>query len=349
MATGVVTWSKTAASNSNSDTNQNWAEGMSPSAVNDSARAGMASVAMWRDDLNGSLVTSGTSTAYALTTNQSFAALAAGLEVSFQIDEVNGATVTLNVDGKGAKPLRSAAGVELPAGALKAGAVYRATYFTSNSGEWLLQNFTPTIIAADQVVTASIANDAVTLAKIENLSQGEIIARASSGTGDAEKTSLIALLNLIASTARGDVLVNGASGWQRLARGTSGYVLGNDGTDVVWRAPPIFTKEVTSSDLSMSGSGNASFGHGLGAVPKFVCLFLVCQTGEAGYSPGEVLAYGNMGVFNSAGSAGMSIAIDATNIFYQFGSNPPYVVHKTTGNATNLTFANWKLRIKAFA
>lgn len=39
-------------------------------------------------------------------------------------------------------------------------------------------------------------------------------------------------------TTRGDIIVQGASGTIRLARGTSGYCLTNDGTDVVWAACP---------------------------------------------------------------------------------------------------------------
>ena len=73
--TGVVSWSQTAASNATADSNVNWAEGMAPSQVNDSARAQMASVAKWRDDLSGALVTGGTSAAYTLTSNQSFSSL----------------------------------------------------------------------------------------------------------------------------------------------------------------------------------------------------------------------------------------------------------------------------------
>lgn len=140
MATGVISWSQTAASNSNADSSINWAEGMAPSAVNDSARATMASVAKWRDDLSGSITTSGTSTAYTVTSNQGLA-LTAGYVIAFVPHATNGATVTLNVDSLGAKPLRSAPGVELPAGALILGTPYAATYATSNSGEWILQGF----------------------------------------------------------------------------------------------------------------------------------------------------------------------------------------------------------------
>lgn len=141
MATGVAVWSKTAASNSTSDSNINWAEGQAPSSVNDSSRAEMASVAKFRDDINGTILTTGTLTAYAVTSNQVFAALTAGYMVAFTPHTTNGATVTINVDGLGAKPLRSAPAVELGAGVLVEGTPYIATYYTSNSGEWLLHSF----------------------------------------------------------------------------------------------------------------------------------------------------------------------------------------------------------------
>jgi microcystin-dependent protein len=45
------------------------------------------------------------------------------------------------VDSLGAKPLRSAPGVELSAGVLSLGTPYAATYATTNSGEWILHGF----------------------------------------------------------------------------------------------------------------------------------------------------------------------------------------------------------------
>jgi len=139
-STGVAYWSQTAATNASADSSINWAEGMAPSAVNDSARALMTSVAKWRDDLNGSITTAGTSTAYTVTTNQD-AELAAGFLVAFVPHTTNGATVTLNVGSLGAKPLRTSPGVELASGVLLQGTPYVATYYTSNSGEWILHSF----------------------------------------------------------------------------------------------------------------------------------------------------------------------------------------------------------------
>jgi microcystin-dependent protein len=138
MATGVQSWSKTASSNATADANVNWAEGMAPSAVNNSARAEMASVAMWRDDLNGTIDTGGSSTAYTVTSNQTFGALAAGLVIAFVPHTTSGVTPTLSVDGLTAKPIRAVAGADMPAGVWSQGTPYVVSYSTDNSGEWLL-------------------------------------------------------------------------------------------------------------------------------------------------------------------------------------------------------------------
>lgn len=141
MATGLQSWSKTASSNASADANVNWAEGQAPSSVNDSARALMASAAMFRDDINGTIETGGTSTAYTVTSNQTFGSLAQGLMVAFIPHTTSGAEPTLAVDGLTAKPIRSAPGVELPSGVLSEGTPYVVTYYTSNSGEWILHGF----------------------------------------------------------------------------------------------------------------------------------------------------------------------------------------------------------------
>lgn len=141
MATGVQSWSTTAATNASADTNINFAEGQAPSSLNDSCRALMASVAMWRDDLNGTITTDGTSTAYTVTSNQTFGALADGLMVAFVPHTTSGAEPTLSVDGLTAKPIRSAPGVDLPSGVLSEGTPYVVTYYSTNSGEWILHGF----------------------------------------------------------------------------------------------------------------------------------------------------------------------------------------------------------------
>lgn len=115
---------------------------MAPSAVNDGVRGLMAAAAKYRDDMAGAIVTAGTSTAYTVFSYQGFDTLAhlGGLAIAFTPHTGNGATVTLNVDGLGAKPLRSAPGVELPAAVLVQGTPYVATY-NNTDGAFYLQGF----------------------------------------------------------------------------------------------------------------------------------------------------------------------------------------------------------------
>jgi microcystin-dependent protein len=133
-------WSRTASSNANADSTINWAEGMAPSAVNDSARAMMARLAEWRDDVSGTIATAGTSSAYTVASNQGFDNFADmnGAMIAFVPHTTNAATVTINADGLGAKPLRFGPGLELQSGVLIQGTPYVASYNNAD-GAWYLQ------------------------------------------------------------------------------------------------------------------------------------------------------------------------------------------------------------------
>ncbi len=140
MAIGLQVWSQTPNSNATSDTNINWAEGMAPSAVNDSARSMMASAAKWRDDNNGTIVTSGTTLAYTAVTNQVEGALTAGYTVSLMFHATNDSSATLAVDGLTAKPLQMYAGKNVGLSALPLGSIQRFTYSTTGTGQWIANN-----------------------------------------------------------------------------------------------------------------------------------------------------------------------------------------------------------------
>src|SRR5262245_5676121 len=122
MATGITSWSQTAASNSNADSTINWAEGQSPASVNDSARALMAIVAKWRDDLAGVqpanviMTSGGTANAQTLTTNGSAASLINGWTLTFKAGASNTTACTLNVDSLGAKSIQATSGSSLSGG-----------------------------------------------------------------------------------------------------------------------------------------------------------------------------------------------------------------------------------------
>ena len=154
-------WSKTAASNATADSTINWAEGQSPASVNDSGRAMMAAAAKYRDDVSGSITTGGTSTAYTVASNQSFASLSAlsGNKVAFVPHATNGASATLNVDGLGAKPLWISSSVPIPVGFFTSNNIYTVTYFAAYDA-FLVHGTPGALNAITTIGNASIGGNA---------------------------------------------------------------------------------------------------------------------------------------------------------------------------------------------
>lgn len=133
-------WSKTATSNATADATINWSEGMPPSVVDDSARALMARVAEYRDDISCSLTTGGTASAYTLTTNEGLATPTptTGQLIGFVVNVTNAQGATLAVDGGSVYPLQTQSGQTINAGVLVASSPYTAMF---SGAAWLLRNF----------------------------------------------------------------------------------------------------------------------------------------------------------------------------------------------------------------
>jgi hypothetical protein len=189
--TGVVSWSKTAASNGTADSNVNWQEGMAPSAVNDSARAAAASVAMYRDDIAGSLLTTGTSTAYTLTTNQVFSSLTVlnGQKLKVRFHAANGAAPTLAVDGLTAKPINVTDATAVATGLIAEDSIWDLTY-DNTAGAFILSGV-PATVQDSTVATASIAASAVTYAKIQNVTDQRLLGNFSGGAAAPIEYSVV--------------------------------------------------------------------------------------------------------------------------------------------------------------
>jgi len=168
-------WSQTANSNSTADSNINWQEGQSPGSVNNSARAMMAAIAKYRDDLSGNLVTGGSSTAYTLTTNQGLSALTDGFMVRARMDETSGAAPTLNVDGLGAKPIvTDVSATAIPTGALVGGQIYSFVYDSTAEGWIVGERFGDTISLARGGTGASLSDPGADRAMFWDDSEGAI-------------------------------------------------------------------------------------------------------------------------------------------------------------------------------
>jgi hypothetical protein len=134
-------WSQTAATNATADSTVNFQEGQAPASLNNSARALMAAVAKYRDDISGNLVMGGTATAMTLTTNQAHDTLTDGYMVRARMTETSGAAPTLNVDSRGAKAIvLDSAGTAIPTGALVDNRVYSFVY-DSGADAWVVGEY----------------------------------------------------------------------------------------------------------------------------------------------------------------------------------------------------------------
>ena len=116
-------------------------ENMSPSQVNDSARALEGIIARWHKDINGSLTSLGSADAYTVSSNQTLTALYDGLTIAFEVTVANTATATLNVDSLGAKEIKKWHDQGLAAGDLEAGQKIVVVY---DSDSDVFQLLTPT-------------------------------------------------------------------------------------------------------------------------------------------------------------------------------------------------------------
>jgi len=140
-------WSATPATNTTADPSVNWAIGMPPSAVGPSMRAMMSRTAEWRDDISGSLLTAGSSSAYSVTTNQAAAGNGIcgagtvptdGQMIAITPHVANAASAQITVDGCQSLGICSNFGVAVPANVMTALTPYALKF--SSSGCWILHN-----------------------------------------------------------------------------------------------------------------------------------------------------------------------------------------------------------------
>jgi hypothetical protein len=171
----------------------NWSEGIAPSIVDDNNRAGMARLAEYRDDTSGLLVTSGTSTAYTLTTNQHLPSTPNdGQLIVFSPHVANGAAATLQADGGTAFPLQSSPGTALATNALTLG-VPVAAKFRVTSSAWIMFGAATTGIAngvaVGSVTGAGIANGTITGANLSANLNTSAVQAAFDGAGSVIVTN----------------------------------------------------------------------------------------------------------------------------------------------------------------
>lgn len=101
-----------------------------------------------------------------------------------------------------------------------------------------------------------------------------------------------------------------------------------------------------SAQQTITSAGSLTLAHGLGGIPKRYKAFLVCQTGEHGWTAGDET---EMLSLDGSGTAGYSCAIvpDATNLNIRFGDGGVVVLNKSNGAEAVITNGNWKAVFRA--
>lgn len=131
---GIYDWSTTAASNSNADAAINWVENQNSNTVNDSARAMMAAVAAFVEQINGTATSAGSANAYTFTSPSGFAftSYTAGQMICFKANHENTGAATINVDGLGAKTLKKYGDTDVGSGDIEVDQLVKAIYDGTN-------------------------------------------------------------------------------------------------------------------------------------------------------------------------------------------------------------------------
>ncbi|WP_035705034.1 tail fiber protein [Bradyrhizobium genomosp. I (2014)] len=263
-------WSQTASADATADSTINWSEGQAPSSVNDSARAMMAAIAKYRDDVAGAIVTTGTSTAYAANTYQVFQSVSQlnGQVIAFTPHATNGATVTLNVDGLGAKPLWSAPSVELPAGVLVQGTPYAALYNASDAAFYLHGFFAnPYSIPIGGSIDfwgSTAPNSSFVLMygqAISRTTYSTLFSMVSTayGSGDGSTTFNVPDLRGRVTAGKDDMGGSAASRLTSVGLGVSGAILGNAGATESYQLQTSNLPPYTPSGTNIGGASNFQF------------------------------------------------------------------------------------------
>lgn len=137
MTDSIYAWSQTAIDNEHADLTVNWAEFQDPDTVNDSARSMMVRIAQYLADASPTRTSTGAANTYAVTSAAAGAAYRNGELIAFQTHQTNTGPATLNVNGRGAKPLRAYSGTSLNAGEVQTNQALTA-FYRSASDEFLI-------------------------------------------------------------------------------------------------------------------------------------------------------------------------------------------------------------------
>jgi hypothetical protein len=112
---------------------------------------------------------------------------------------------------------------------------------------------------------------------------------------------------------------------------------------------PSFSRITTSSSF---GSGNATvLTHGLGSIPSFVSIQLVCIGPDLGYSIGDIISINfGSGALDNRIDTGISVTLSSTTVSVRWGNDNDFIriLRKNNGRRDNLREQDWDVRITAY-
>jgi hypothetical protein len=157
-----------------------------------------------------------------------------------------------------------------------------------------------------------------------------------------------------ASSAIGDLeYFSGIKAKARLGIGTASQVLQvNAGATAPQWATMPFTKSFESAQQTIAQSAQRTVAHGLGVSPTLYQAYLQCISADWSYNVGdEILAPTSNPDLGSNGR-NCILKADSTNLYVQYGNigtNLFVAMQWGTGADVNLTSANWRLVLRAWA
>lgn len=139
---GLEAWDPTPANNATVDgsTTTDIAENNFPRTMNDAMRAVVANLAIQRDLMGCKPVSAGTADAQTMTSGLGLSAYQAGILFGFTAGAglTNTGAMTMDIDGIGAKSVKTPAGADPGAGAITAGGAYHLVYNATSDALILL-------------------------------------------------------------------------------------------------------------------------------------------------------------------------------------------------------------------
>lgn len=134
----IENWTISPGGNTTSDPGAAFPEGQQGKTINNGTRGMMGRIAEYRTDLGGGLVSAGSASVMTLTISRDIAAYADGFRTAFRAGTTNTGATTLNINSKGAKPIKIFDGgsgeIDVKGGQIRAGGIYEVAYSSIANG-----------------------------------------------------------------------------------------------------------------------------------------------------------------------------------------------------------------------